>query len=281
MSDKERVESIASFLLPFIVTAGDYACEIQKRIVNQPSKNQFEDPGAQALTDADLSVQNFIEVALLARFPELCFYGEEYAQSLNQKYFLRDSDLEIWLDPIDGTLRYQNGADQFSTIVSFLKEGHLIACLWYLPKLNVFSYGSEWGGIRQGSREDAIRGYLGESYSLTNDSEVDKKIISYKLDGQLSQNLRDFSLTDISDVSKAIYATSFSEFSGLVARSAGVIDLLVAGMFYKWGGGRCTNFAGDDFPALDARETPSYGGGVIAAASVELYEKIFNAVQRG
>lgn len=69
------------------VTAGAYALKVQDRVAHQPIKSQYDNLFAQALTDADLSVQGFIEVSLLAEFPDIAFFGEEQAHSLNMKYF--------------------------------------------------------------------------------------------------------------------------------------------------------------------------------------------------
>jgi myo-inositol-1(or 4)-monophosphatase len=235
-----KIQEIASFLLPHIVTAGDYAVEIQKRISHQPDKEGFSDPGSQALTDADLSIQNYIEVVLLSRYPELKFYGEEYQQSLNQKYFTgaKNSEaLEVWLDPVDGTLRYKKGQDQFSCIVSFVVDGYLSASLWYMPALRQFVFGSEWDGIRQGTEEDAKKGNLGRTVSLNPETNT---IISYQMSSRTKDALSGYRIIDLSMVDHPdvlnLCPIIFSEFSALVANTAGVIDLLVGGHFLKWGG---------------------------------------------
>jgi myo-inositol-1(or 4)-monophosphatase len=84
---------ILTTLLPYLKTAGIYAQQIQSRIAAQPEK---ESPAGNifsaALSDADLSIQTMIEVVLLGTFPEIRFFGEEYAQSYNTKYF-RATDL--------------------------------------------------------------------------------------------------------------------------------------------------------------------------------------------
>ncbi|HMO17432.1 MAG TPA: inositol monophosphatase family protein [Oligoflexia bacterium] len=279
MSSDYLIEDIVSYILPHLVQAGDYASEIQKRIVDQPAKSAFSDPAQQALTDADLSIQNFIEVLLLARFPEVCFYGEEYTSSLNDKYFLSTDSIEIWLDPIDGTLRYQKGHDQFSIIISFAVQGICKASIWYLPRLGVFYYGSTWGGIKQGTREDAISGSTGNFRKV---SCFGDKIVTYKANGELIEAFSGYQFIDLSEISKpeviGLYPTSFSEVAALVSNDAGVIDLMIAGKFLEWGGGKCTNFNGDDIPPINPRINPSYKGGIVAASSPELHKELLARV---
>lgn len=59
--------------LPVLVTAGDYARQIQPRIAG-PGRKAGQNPWVQAITDADQSVQTFFEVTTLARFPEAGFF---------------------------------------------------------------------------------------------------------------------------------------------------------------------------------------------------------------
>ena len=93
-SPNYAIEEIVSFLLPQLLTAGRYAARIQQRIHARPAKSgdtEFQ----QALTDADLSVQGFLEVVMLSRFPGVKFFSEELADSLNAKYFPPDGAIEM------------------------------------------------------------------------------------------------------------------------------------------------------------------------------------------
>ncbi|MEC4804819.1 MAG: hypothetical protein SAJ12_10390 [Jaaginema sp. PMC 1079.18] len=55
---------ILSTLFPYLKTAALYARQIQSAIASQPSKTEADNFFGAALTDADLSVQTAIEVAL-------------------------------------------------------------------------------------------------------------------------------------------------------------------------------------------------------------------------
>lgn len=126
------ITGMVEHYLPLLATAGDYAREIQPRISGPATK-----PGAnawvQALTDADGAVQNFLEVATLAAFPGVGFYGEEQAQSRNARYFPAEPETCVWLDPINGTFLYQNQQPGWDIILSITRRGRLEAAISYMP----------------------------------------------------------------------------------------------------------------------------------------------------
>jgi myo-inositol-1(or 4)-monophosphatase len=66
---------------PFLQVAATYARHFQVHMRAHPEKAGADNPFAAALTDADLSMQTLLEVAVLGTFPTLRFYGEEYATS--------------------------------------------------------------------------------------------------------------------------------------------------------------------------------------------------------
>jgi myo-inositol-1(or 4)-monophosphatase len=114
---------ILETLLPHLRVAAAYARQIQSRIAARPSKPAESIFGA-ALSDADLSIQTLVEVALLGSFPHLRFHGEEYDQSYNTKYFrsidLGEDTYLVTLDPIDGTQFYLDGHSNYQIILSIL-----------------------------------------------------------------------------------------------------------------------------------------------------------------
>jgi len=123
---------MVEFYLPVLVTAGDYARAIQPSISGPPSK-PGQNAWVQAITDADQSVQTFVEVATLARFPTAAFYGEEQEQSRNARYFPIDAVTKVWLDPINGTFLYQNQRPGWDIILSITRHGQLLAAISYMP----------------------------------------------------------------------------------------------------------------------------------------------------
>jgi myo-inositol-1(or 4)-monophosphatase len=126
---------IIRHLLPHVATAGTYSSFIQNRVGQHAAKD-----GAtsfhQALSDADLTIQSFLEVVMLARFPDLSFFSEEHEQSLNVKYFRQDAPLEVLLDPIDGTRCYLDNRQHYQIIVAIHDQSELVGALLFQPRLD-------------------------------------------------------------------------------------------------------------------------------------------------
>jgi myo-inositol-1(or 4)-monophosphatase len=150
---------ILDTLWPSLQIAAAYAREIQRRIRTQPEKEGTDNPFASALTDADLSIQTFVEVALLGTFPTLRFYGEEYVRSYNTPYFRARSlgpvgDYLVLLDPIDGTRFYMDGHPNYSIIFSIADAENYAAVLAINPSQGTYycalrGAGAYWGHLAQ------------------------------------------------------------------------------------------------------------------------------------
>jgi fructose-1,6-bisphosphatase/inositol monophosphatase family enzyme len=124
---------IINHLLPFMIPAGLYSLQIQRDIEAHPAK-EGSTIFHHALSDADLTIQSFIEVVLLSKFPEISFFSEEGEQSLNVKYFSPESDLEVLLDPVDGTRSYIDNRDHFQIIVTIHDRFEIVGVLCYMPR---------------------------------------------------------------------------------------------------------------------------------------------------
>lgn len=152
---------IIKTLLPILKLAGQYACNIQSKIQTQPDKDYGENFYATALTDADLTIQTAIELALLAKFPELKFFGEEYAKSYNTKYFRGtnlgdDEELLITLDPIDGTRAYLDNLSCFSIILNIIKNKQYEAVFVLQPKRKHYFYALKGKGAFMGAIDNNL-----------------------------------------------------------------------------------------------------------------------------
>ncbi len=151
-------KDILSELLPFLKVAGGYAQQIQKRIAIHPDKYDGDHVFANALTDADLSIQTFIEVALLAKFPDVRFYGEEYESTYNTKYFRAidlgpQGDYLITLDPIDGTRYYMDGHPNYLVMMTVVNADGFEAAIALSPANNRYYYSLRGQGTFVGSME--------------------------------------------------------------------------------------------------------------------------------
>ncbi len=135
---------ILATLLPPLRLAAAYARQIQPQIARRPAKAADSVFGA-ALSDADLSIQTLVEVAMLAHFPSLRFYGEEYEQSYNTKYLRaialgEPDDYLVTLDPIDGTQFYLDGHDNYQIILSVLNTDDYEAVIALNPAQDTYCY---------------------------------------------------------------------------------------------------------------------------------------------
>ena len=151
MITEPTILEMVEFYLPVLVTAGDYAREIQPKISAQPDK-PGQNPWVQAITDADQGVQTFVEVATLARFPSVGFYGEEQEQSRHTNYFPAEADTIVWLDPINGTFLYKNQRPGWDIILSISRHGQLLAAVSYMPVRERFYLGIRGYGAFTGDR---------------------------------------------------------------------------------------------------------------------------------
>lgn len=149
--EESGIVGMVEFYLPVLATAGDYAREIQPRI-SGPAQKSGGNAWTQALTDADQGVQAFVEVATLARFPDVDFYGEEQEHSRNARYFPAGAPAKVWLDPINGTFLYKNQRPGWDIILSISLHGRLVAAISYMPVRERFYLALRGRGAYTGSR---------------------------------------------------------------------------------------------------------------------------------
>lgn len=145
---------ILETLLPHLRVAAAYSRQIQSRIAARPAKEADSLFGA-ALSDADLSIQTLVEVALLGSFPTIRFYGEEHGQSYNTKYFRaidlgEQDDYLVTLDPIDGTQYYLDGHSNYQIILGVLNRDEFEAVIAITPAQHTYTYGLRGQGTWQG-----------------------------------------------------------------------------------------------------------------------------------
>jgi myo-inositol-1(or 4)-monophosphatase len=161
-------QHILSTIFPYLQTSAHYAHYIQKNIEALPDKD-LDNIFSQALSAADLSVQTVVEVALLAHFPHLAFFGEEHEKTYNTRYFSNISwheerpDLHesnnylLLLDPIDGTRYFLDGHENFQIIFSILTPKGFEAALLISPARNEFYYALRNQGVFHG--KDLTEGF--------------------------------------------------------------------------------------------------------------------------
>lgn len=123
-------------LLPTVHLAGKAARLIQKEIMNGTGTHLVKDlgnPFADALTDADLLVEDMIGSAIATLFDDASFYGEEEKMDRISKYIPQGKKYLITLDPINGTRYFKNGLSCYELILTFCSDQSIKGVMIYFP----------------------------------------------------------------------------------------------------------------------------------------------------
>lgn len=265
-------------LLPLLVTAGDYARRIQPQLAPSPAK-AGTNAWVQALTDADLSVQTFIEVAVLAAFPDTGFYGEEQEQSRNARYFPPDARTMLWLDPIDGTYLYRNQRAGWEIVLSLSQDGLLMATISYRPVTGRFNLALRGPGALTGSRQ---AGRLAEFAPLRTRS-GSGLCVTYQAPEELARLRRGFAAFDI--VADDDPARPFDNLNDLftgrldayVGRATDALDWGAIAFMVVQAGGMATGLDGSPLDLFDAFGNRQLD--LVVAASPEVHARVMDCLQ--
>lgn len=268
------------FALSHLPRAGRYALEIQSRVAAQPEKNS-DNIFISALTDADLSVQNYFEVVLLAEFPELRFYGEEERSSLNAKYFAQTGDYEITLDPINGTRLYMDKLSHFDCILTLTKQEEIISAITYFPRLQkVFFAIKDEGAFTIKSdkpliRSNAERLHLSQSAEtlviFDNDEDLRKRLTGlapiWYFTEEYLKNKNNMTLGSI----------LLGDIAGWVRKTSPIIDAGAIAFIAKEAGAWVSDFSGKPI-SIYPRSRKRGAGPQVVANTKELHERLLKAL---
>jgi myo-inositol-1(or 4)-monophosphatase len=283
-------KEILATLLPFLKVAGAYAAQIQQRISALPDKYNGDHLFADALTDADLSIQTFIEVALLAKFPNARFYGEEYEKSYNTKYFRgidlgEQGDYLITLDPIDGTRYYMDGHPNYLIILTVLNADGFEGAIALSPANNRYYYSLRDQGTFVGSLSDE----LDECQPLKIENPGNKVLLGWALSDMAEVVRSRYPVIDLKTEYSAqtpvppINGLLTGEVAGVILASAQFIDTAALAWMAKEMGYYLTTYDGDPLPPLSACENYRQAEIIVCATEAmhkELVEIMRSAKQR-
>lgn len=286
MSSQPSPYKILQTLLPYLRVAAGYAQQIQNKIVSLPAKDTGENFLLAALTDADLSIQTMIEVALLGTFPELAFYGEEYQQSRNTKYFVatelgQKNNYLITLDPIDGTKYYLDGFDNYQIILSILNPKHYEAVIAISPAQNCYYYTLKNQGVYKGNLEQDLK----DCIPLNIRNSRPNILLGWGM-AHLKPALKDkYQVIDIENSYSSSqkfpnYNGMFTgELIGWVTKRGKFIDSAALAFMAQENGCIVTGLHGLPLPPLDNCKNYSYEGAIVANSS-ELHQDLLAACQK-
>ena len=276
---------ILSALLPHLKVAAGYAAKIQASIGIQPDKiapqNNFF---AEALTDADLSIQTFIEVTLLSLFPNIRFYGEEFEKTYNTKYFRSielgpQDDYLVTLDPIDGTRFYMDGHPNYQIILTILNADGFEAVIALSPALDRFYYSLRGQGTFAGSLADD----LDSCQPLKIETPKNQVILSWTMD-YLAETLREnFSIISVQpDYSREVAIPNTNglltgDLTGAILAAGKFIDGGALSWMAKEMGYIISDHQGNPLPALSACKDYQWPG-VVVGSTPEVHGKLLAAL---
>lgn len=286
MSAKPSPRQILATLLPHLRVAAGYARHVQAQIASLPAKDEGDNFFAAALTDADLSIQTLVEVALLGTFPHLHFYGEEYAQSRNTKYFRstelgKQNDYLITLDPIDGTKFYLDGFDNYQIILGVLNADDFEAVIAISPAQNRYYYSLRNQGTYYGSLDQDLDACL----PLKIDNPQPTILLGWgmaHLKPALVDKYQVIDLENCYSTAKKLpnYNGIFTgDLIGWVTKRGKFIDSAALAFMAKETGCLVTNFDGSSLPPLHSCQNYSYQGAIVATSS-EVYRDLLAAFSK-
>jgi fructose-1,6-bisphosphatase/inositol monophosphatase family enzyme len=278
---------ILTALFPYLKAAAAYARQIQARIATRPDKEGKDNFFAAALSDADLSVQTMLEVALLGTFPNIRFYGEEYEQSYNTKYFRaielgEQDDYLVTLDPIDGTQFYLDGHSNYQIILSVLNCDEFEAVISLFPALHTYCYAVRGEGAWQGSLDDDLQSCQPLKIEAV---ETNATIfLGWGMETLADQLTDRYQVIDIANAySKEVQVPNSAgllrgELAGAVSRGAQFIDGAALAFIAQEAGCIVTTHDGDPPPPLNAC-SDYWRPGLIVATSASIHQDLLAAVQ--
>lgn len=285
MSHTPAPRLILETLFPYLKTAAAYAQQIQSKIAARPVKEDSDNFFAAALSDADLSIQTLIEVALLGHFPNVRFYGEEYEQAYNTKYFRAidlgsEGDYLVTLDPIDGTQYYLDGHRNYQIILGILDHDEFEAAIAISPAQNTYYYAVRGEGTWQGK----LDADWADCHPLRIEQKNSVILLGWGM-GAIAPPLKEhYRVLDVAtDYSLDIQIPNVNgilagELAGVVLQSAKWIDGAALAFLAQEAGCIVTTLEGQPLPPLHTdrdRQRP----GLVVAVTPEIHQHLLEASQ--
>ncbi|MGF1536737.1 MAG: inositol monophosphatase family protein [Elainellaceae cyanobacterium] len=265
-------QEILAALLPHLRVAAAYSGHIQARIAAHPEKGAGDNFFAAALTDADLSVQTFVEVALLGLFPDIRFHGEEYEKTYNTKYFRAtdlgpNGDYLVTLDPIDGTRFYLDNHPNYQIILGVLNADDFEAVIALTPAQDCYYYALRNEGAFVGKLTDDLE----DCQPLQVDPSTNRIFLGWDM-GRYAKGLDRYQLIDIkADYSKTTLVPNVNgllsgDLSGALLRGGKFIDGAAIAFLAQQAGCIVTTLTGEPLAPLHACENYQRSGLAIGAS---------------
>jgi fructose-1,6-bisphosphatase/inositol monophosphatase family enzyme len=250
-----NIKEVIEFYLPYICVAGEYAINIQSRVSSWPPKIAYNSNiFSEALTDADLSIQNLFELITLARFRDVSLFGEEIDNSLNNKYVPRDAEVQIILDPLNGTKMYRDMSGEFDISFAVLQDDCIVGGVIYIPSKRV-CYLATGDGAYWTTAERIEEGAPWFKYQIKKKLNT---VLTYRASDEDMMRLKGYS-NDIIEIDKqydsnkqnnAVHDVLTGKICACFRRNGFVGDWGVVGFVVKKAGGVFMDYYGDEINSV-------------------------------
>lgn len=201
------------------------------------------------ITEADLLSEKLIFNAIKRRFPTHGIYGEESSSLLDSKETKSDY---IWvIDPLDGTVNYAKGLDQWCVSIALLDKLKIpILSVIHIPILNQTFYAQKGKGA-----------FLNNMPIKVTDLSCEKTIVSVSISHQIQRATKSIKL--ISKIHSKVLRIR------TVGSSSMEFAYVACGKF-----GGCVNFSSSDWDVLPGKLLVEQAGGIVLGTSGQ---KILNS----
>lgn len=141
--NNEALRRFVDAMIQSAIKAGQFALESQGKVQNigkedeeelMHTDSEFAKDRNRAKTIIDEQVQEMLLATALATLGgEFVRLDAEEDTPSKKKFTSQDADTTLVIDPIDGTLEYLNGKDNYSVCVALVSKGAVLAALVYFP----------------------------------------------------------------------------------------------------------------------------------------------------
>jgi myo-inositol-1(or 4)-monophosphatase len=285
MIRREQTLEILEYMLPYLCAAGRYSRIIQHSIFSREDKQATNIFGA-ALSDADVSIQNLVEVVLLAQYPDIRFYGEEHEASFNTKYFSStnfgsDDELLAILDPIDGTRLYLDQRNDYQILFGLMTPRGFEGAIALSPAKSEYFYALRGQG--------AFIGQISDSFSKCKKISLGKTTgklflcCQPGLDGKIFED--SFKVVDFMHDYSA-HGSGFTmnelllgQFDAIVVAPAQFLDCALLCFIAQEAGALITDHSGADLPLASSVPNMKYPN-ILVARNVEIQGKVLGMISK-
>lgn len=248
--------------------AGKAVLDLSSKDIHYEKKNPFD-----ILADADLASEKIIIDILKKEFPNHSFLAEESGEDFND----RDN---IWIiDPVDGTINYAKGFEEYCVPIGYEKAGELVLGVIYQPKLDrMFTAEKGKGAFLNGARitVSAEKTMLDCLLSFDNTSMVDIRRKNMRIIDGMLDKVRQIRVLGSSAL--ALSRIAYGQFDLYFKSAFNYWDYAAAVVILEEAGGKVTDFTGNKI----GKDSPNIAAsnGILHAQFLEEIKRALNGSER-